>query len=76
MPRRYRAQEIIRVLGYLGWQIARQRGSHVNMTKEGQPGLVTISLVRGEMNRGTFGSILRQAGVTRRQFEVAAQGVL
>lgn len=76
MPRRYRPEEIEKVLEYLGWELTRQRGSHRQYTKSGQLGLVTVPSSTRELDRGTFGNILRQTGLTRREFESIAEEVL
>ena len=47
-----------------------------NMTREGQPGLVAVPRSVRQVPIGTFGNILRQAGITRRLFETAAEEVL
>jgi predicted RNA binding protein YcfA (HicA-like mRNA interferase family) len=76
MPRRYRPREVIRVLDEMGWRATRQTGSHVIMTMGGRPGLVTVPQSRRELDRGTLGNILRQARMTRREFDQIAEEVL
>lgn len=76
MPTVYRPQEIIMVLEYLGWQVARQRGSHVNPTREGRPGLITVPTSGREVRIGTFKNILKQAGLRQVEFETAARQAL
>lgn len=36
-------QEVVRVFESFGWSVARQRGSHIIMTKEGE--IVTLSIL-------------------------------
>lgn len=48
----------------------------VIMIKEGQPGLVPVPASQREVRIGTFAEILRQAGITRLEFESAAEEVL
>ena len=76
MPRRYRPREVITVLEHLGWSEARQRGSHIILTKEGQPGAPTVPVSHGELDPGTFSNILRQAGLNRQEFDAMAEEVL
>ncbi|PKB71608.1 MAG: hypothetical protein BZY87_04390 [SAR202 cluster bacterium Io17-Chloro-G6] len=76
MPTAYRPQEIILVLEPLGWQVARQRGSHVNLTREGRPGLITVPTSGREVRIGTFKNILKQAGLRQVEFEAAARQAL
>lgn len=37
-------QEVVRVFESCGWNVSRQRGSHIVMTKEGE--LITLSVPR------------------------------
>ena len=76
MPTVYRPQEIILVLEHLGWQVARQRGSHVNLTREGRPGLITVPTSGREVRIGTFKNILKQGGLRQVEFEAAARQAL
>ncbi len=76
MPTVYRPHEIIKVLEHLGWQVARQKGSDVNLTKEGRPGLITVPISGREVRIGTFKNILRQAGLRQQEFELAARQAL
>jgi predicted RNA binding protein YcfA (HicA-like mRNA interferase family) len=77
MPRRYTGQEIIRVLRHLGWVVIRQRGSHVILIKPGVPGHITVpDHGSKEIIQRTFSKIVRQAGLTRREFGDTAEEVL
>ena len=76
MPTVYRPQEIIMVLEHLGWQIERQRGAHVNLTREGRPGLITVPTSGREVRSGAFRNILKQAGLRQVEFEAAARQAL
>lgn len=60
-------REIVGVLVSLGWVIARQRGSHIILTKPGE--LATLSVPdHKEMARGTLRSLLRSANLTVNEF--------
>ena len=51
----------------LGWKVARQRGSHIIMTKEGE--MATLSVPdHNEVARGTLRSLIRSAGITVDEF--------
>jgi predicted RNA binding protein YcfA (HicA-like mRNA interferase family) len=69
MPRRYRPREVIRVLERLGWRVVRQRGSHVRLRLPGGRNPVTVPVSQRELRNDVFQSILKQAGLTREQFE-------
>lgn len=68
-----RDKEMIRVLQRLGFEIRRQVGSHVRMVHKDRPEAgVTIGMHAGkDLSEGNVASILRQAGVTKQEFEQA-----
>jgi predicted RNA binding protein YcfA (HicA-like mRNA interferase family) len=60
-------QEVVRVFESLGWSVARQRGSHVIMVKDGE--IATLSVPNHkQMARGTLRSLVRSANLTMDQF--------
>jgi len=60
-------KEVVRVLEHLGWHIARQRGSHIVLTKEGE--IATLSVPdHNEVARGTLRSLIRSANLTVAEF--------
>jgi len=67
------AREVIHVLGRLGFVVRRQVGSHVRLVHPQRPwARVTVSVHAGkDLSEGNVASILKQAGVTRREFEEA-----
>lgn len=71
MPKlpRISGQEAIRVLERLGFEILRQKGSHVVLKKQTPNGAVgcTVPLSR-QLAIGTLAGILRQAQVTPEEF--------
>lgn len=63
-------QQVVRVFESFGWSVARQKGSHVIMTKEGET--VTLSVPdHREVARGTLRSLIRAANLTVDQFVAA-----
>ncbi len=65
--------EIVRYFEQFGWRVARQRGSHIIMVKEGQ--LVTLSVpAHKEVARGTLRSLIRLAGLTVAEFVESLKG--
>jgi len=67
--RRMSGQEAIRVLGRLGFEKIRQRGSHVVLKKQTPEGAVgCVVPLHRELAIGTLRGILRQAGVTPDEF--------
>ena len=69
------AREVIRILERLGFVVRRQAGSHVRLVHRERPeAQVTISAHAGrDLSEGNLASILRQAGVTRAEFERAGR---
>lgn len=51
----------------LGWRVARQRGSHIVMTREGVIATLSIPNHR-ELDRGTLRRLIRAADLTVEQF--------
>ncbi|MCE5197825.1 MAG: type II toxin-antitoxin system HicA family toxin [Armatimonadota bacterium] len=70
------AREVIRTLERLGFQVRRQVGAHIRMVHRDRPEAgVTISVHAGrDLSEGNIASILRQAGITRQEFEKARRG--
>jgi predicted RNA binding protein YcfA (HicA-like mRNA interferase family) len=58
----------VRALEYLGFVVARQRGSHIVMRK-GSQGCVVPN--HKEIKIGTLGGVLKQAGVSIEDFVAA-----
>ena len=65
-----RPREVVRALEHLGWQVARQRGSHIVLTKSGAP--VTLSVPNhAQVARGTLRALIAKAGLTIEEFLAA-----
>jgi predicted RNA binding protein YcfA (HicA-like mRNA interferase family) len=60
-------RQAVRAFEKHGWEIARQRGSHIVMVKTGVN--VTLSIPdHREVARGTLRSLIRAAGLTVQEF--------
>ena len=60
-------REVVQTFEKLGWEVARQRGSHIILTREGH--MVTLSVPNHpEVARGTLRSLIARAGLTVQQF--------
>ncbi len=63
-------REIVKAFEKLGWEVARQRGSHIILTKEGH--IATLSVPNHpEVARGTLRSLIARAGITFEEFSKA-----
>ena len=69
MPKlpRISGREAVRALQRAGWEVARQRGSHVILTKPGSIYTLSVPLHR-ELGPGLLRSLLRKAGLTIEEF--------
>jgi predicted RNA binding protein YcfA (HicA-like mRNA interferase family) len=65
-------QEVVRVFCKLAWQVARQRGSHIILVKEGHPATLSVPAHR-EIARGTLRTLVRRAGLTVEEFLAALE---
>ncbi len=60
-------RKAVRVFEKLGWEAARQRGSHIILVKEGE--IATLSVPdHKEIAKGTLRSLIRSAGLTVEAF--------
>ena len=70
MPKLYSARVILSALQKAGFQIISQKGSHIKLNKiTKKKTLIVIVPYHKEIAAGTFQSILRQAGMTKRELE-------
>ena len=56
-------RELVRVFQSLGWQVARQSGSHIIMVKEGEISTLSVPEHR-EVAKGTLRTLIRASGLT------------
>jgi predicted RNA binding protein YcfA (HicA-like mRNA interferase family) len=70
MPKlpRVTARDTLRAIQANGWQVVRTTGSHVHLSHESKPGIVTIAMHPGTIPLGTLRSIIRQSGLTIDEF--------
>ncbi len=67
-----RPREVVRAFGRLGWQVARQQGSHIILPKPSVP--VTLSVPdHSQVARGTLRALIASAGLTVDEFLAAAR---
>jgi len=59
--------EVVKVFRRLGWEIARQRGSHIILVKEGHIATLSVPDHR-EVARVTLRSLVARAGLTIEEF--------
>ncbi len=62
-----RPSEVVKVFQKFGWEIARQRGSHIILTKPGH--IATLSVPdHAQVARGTLRSLIARAGLNLEEF--------
>lgn len=64
--------ETVRIFELLGWQVVRQQGSHIILTKPGNVASLSIPNHR-EVAKGTLRSLIRSAGLGVAEFLAAMQ---
>jgi len=63
-------REVVQVFVTLGWEVARQRGSHIILAKDGH--LATLSVPNHHtVAKGTLRSLIRAANLTVEEFLAA-----
>jgi predicted RNA binding protein YcfA (HicA-like mRNA interferase family) len=60
-------REIVKIFERLGWEVARQRGSHIILVKEGHIATLSVPDYR-EVARGTLRSLIARADMTVEEF--------
>ena len=59
--------DVVKAFERLGWEVARQRRSHIILTKKGH--IATLSVPNHhEVARGTLRSLIARAGITLEEF--------
>ena len=64
---RLSGREVVKAFSMLGWEQARQTGSHVVMVREGHPATLSVPNHK-EVALGTLRSLIRSAGSTVEEF--------
>ncbi len=67
-----RPREVVCAFERLGWEFARQRGSHIVLTKPGAPATLSVP-DHAEVARGTLRALIAKAGLTVEEFLAAAR---
>ena len=62
-----RPREVIKAFEFFGWQIARQRGSHIILTKPGHSATLSVPDYP-QVARGTLRALIARAGLTVEEF--------
>ncbi len=63
-------RDVVRAFESFGWKVARRRGSHIVMIKEGE--IATLSIPdHKEVAKGTLRSLIRAANLTAGEFVAA-----
>ena len=64
--------EVVRAFEKLGWELARQSGSHMVITKDGEMASLSIPKHK-EVAKGTLRSLIRSANLTIDEFNEAVK---
>jgi len=63
---------VVKAFGRNGWQLARQKGSHIILVKDGSWATLSVPDHR-EVAPGTLRSLIRASGLTPEQFMALAR---
>lgn len=62
-----RPEEVVKVFEKFGWSVARQKGSHIILTKENS--IATLSIPKhAEVARGTLRALIKASGIDLEEF--------
>ena len=62
-----RPRDVVKTFEKFGWEVVRQRGSHIVLTKKGH--IASLSVPNhNEVARGTLRSLIARAGITVEEF--------
>ena len=64
---RLSGREVVKIFSRLGWERARQAGSHVIMVRQGHPATLSVPDHK-EVALGTLRSLIRSVGLTVDEF--------
>jgi predicted RNA binding protein YcfA (HicA-like mRNA interferase family) len=67
-----RGRAVVKAFGRDGWEVARQKGSHVILVKEGSWATLSVPDHR-EVAPGTLRALIRASGLTMEQFVALAK---
>lgn len=67
-----RPREGVRVFEHFGWEVARQMGSHIVLTKQGAPATLSVP-DHAEVARGSLRALIAKAGLTVEEFLAGAR---
>ena len=60
-------REVVKAFAQVGWQMVRQRGSHMVLVKEGHIATLSVPDHR-EVAKGTLRSLIRSSSLTAEEF--------
>jgi len=67
----FSGREVVKAFTKVGWQMVRQRGSHMILVKDGHMATLSVPDHR-EIAKGTLRSLIRSSGLTVEEFAALA----
>jgi predicted RNA binding protein YcfA (HicA-like mRNA interferase family) len=68
-PHNLKPDKVIKTFERAGWTIRGQKGSHVKLTREGNPNILSIPMHKGKpVKQGLLRDQLEKAGLTMEEF--------
>jgi len=65
-------RKVVKVFESFGWEVVRQRGSHIILVKENHNATLSVP-DHEEVAKGTLRSLIRAAGITVEEFNQVAK---
>ena len=62
------SRRVIRAFQRAGWRVARRKGSHVHLRKEGNPNILTIPVHGKRLKKGLVRKLINKAGLAVEEF--------
>ena len=61
----YKGEKVVKAFQQVGWEISRQRSSHIILEKEGHEATLSVPVHKGKnVKRGTLRNLIKDAGMT------------
>ena len=64
----------VRAFGRVGWSVARIRGSHHILEKDGSESILTVPCHNSDMSRKLLAGLIKDAGMTEQEYIDAFKG--
>ena len=68
-PHNLKPEKVVKALERAGWTVRGQKGSHVKLTRDGNPNILSIAVHKGKpIKHGLLRDQVEKAGLTMEEF--------